>query len=569
MTSTTLIPIFNSKGKPSSEILSLIFSEGTINRFPTLQKYCAHEGKTVDLKHLSKLRKYIESSLEDQVRRHAFVMYRMFEASNNWNDGPDYQVKLSFGKNILKLSPDAPFNHTEMTQFETAIATAYSEYELVTKTASAAQTEFENFLPSILGKRFLLLQSPFLNRILHFIGSKYYLYLKNYKKGLSVIWGHAKTKKMGIYHLIQFTDEVLRTPDFPITNAANVHENTIMTRHESLNTVFHQKWAPLILDEQEDWRVHSDPYWNISYGIKHHALRLYGLSSPGNLASIQTQLVEEMEESIIFHEIGHTIIREIFLPAENIGIGLGAKQYGCEFYDGMYELLADFAPKHKLGHGAMANMIKISKTNRAKAERMFYTYLSDVWFFDTEDEFMYDYASIVVLCMLRYIQPGLSVDFDALAQDITYQDDRSKKSQLTMLERVQEIFMWDTEEIGNIAKKAEFVINGKPYSFQYVLQDRLAETRKKYPAIEPEGYNFLQPFWTNMYAYLRSLTSEEAKIKSLLEKSVKQNLMKFLVLSCGRTKAEEYEFNHKQYIVDRFYELGLVKYPHNSKQIIS
>ena len=159
--------------------------------------------------------------------------------------------------------------------------------------------------------------------------------------------------------------------------------------------------------------------------------------------------------------------------------------------------------------------------------------------------------------------------FTAMAKDITYQEDRTQKKQLTMIERIQELFMWDTDEIGTIAKKTSFKINDVTWSYQQLIKDRLVQARKTYPEIDPEGYSFLQPFWTNMYSYIHHFTDEEQKIRDGLTQSVKKNLMKFLVLSCGRKKAEDYQFNHMQYIVDRCFEVGLVAYPANSRSIIS
>ncbi len=563
-----LLSIFDSNGKPSREILSLI-TEATLNQFPTIHQYLHDNNLSVDAKQLARLRAYIQNSLADQCRKHAFVMYRLFESSGNWNDGPDYQVKLSFGKNLLKLSPADSFEYEHLAKFEELIKEAYSEFGLTTKTESAIQLDFNNWRPTLFGKQYPLQKNNVVNKILHFVGSKYVLHMTKYKKGIAVIWGHAKIKKIGIYTITRFTDELIRSPSFPVANAASVLDNEIMTRQESMRTVFHQKWAPIITSEYEDWRVQEDPYWNISYGIRQHTLRLYNWAEASDLPRIEDELVQEMEESIIYHEIGHTVIREIFLPIENIGIGLGATQYNCYFYDGIYELLADFAPKHKLGHGAMAQMIKISKTSPTRAERMFYTYLSDVWFFDTEDKFMYDYASLAVLCMLRYIKDDRSIDFTAMAKDMTYQEDRTQKKQLTMIERVQELFIWDTDEIGSIAKKTNFQIDDVTWSFQQMVKDRLHQARKTYPEIDPEGYHFLQPFWTNMYSYFHHFTGEEQKVRNLLTQSVKKNLMKFLVLSCGRKKAEDYQFDHMKYIVDRCFEVGLVAYPTNSRSIIS
>ncbi|NDC82989.1 hypothetical protein EB093_04915 [bacterium] len=567
----TTLPLFDAKGRISSEITQLLLNEGTLGQYPTIHKYAIAHSLTYSAAEVVRLRRLFEESLLEQVTRHAWTMYRLYHATGDWGQGTQFSVQQSFANAVIHLPPGHAYDYSMTAEFDRIAREKCIEFELIDKTAHALRTQFENFRPTLLGKRFEIHNYYHINTILRFVGSQMSIYVQTNGRGVGAIWGHSKSKKIGIYRVKMFTTEVMRTPNFSISNAANVIENEIMTRHESMNAVFSQKWAPLITSPTiTDWRIPSNPYWNISRGIRNHTIQLYGPASPSDVERINSELVQEMEESIIFHEIGHTIIREIFLPIENIGIGLGAKFYNCMFYDGIYELLADFAPNHDLGHGAMAHMIKISKTNQKKAERMFYTYLSDVWFFDTDDRFMYDYASICVLCMLRYIQPNKHVDFDLLARDITFSANRSTKPQLSMIERIQELFLWDTDEIGRICKSADYTVADRPMPFQSIYRDRLTHARKTHPTIDPDGYNFLQPFWSNMYNYVATFTSngEEQKIRKFIDDSVKKNLMKFLVLSCGRTKAEAYQFNHMQYIVDRCFELGLVADPSGSRQII-
>ena len=53
-------------------------------------------------------------------------------------------------------------------------------------------------------------------------------------------------------------------------------------------------------------------------------------------------------------------------------------------------------------------------------------------------------------------------------------------------------------------------------------------------------------------------------LKDYLENQERKNLMKIMVLSCGRKKAESYQFDHRRYIVDRMLELGICM--HSSKK---
>ena len=56
------------------------------------------------------------------------------------------------------------------------------------------------------------------------------------------------------------------------------------------------------------------------------------------------------------------------------------------------------------------NMIAIYKTDKNRAESMFYMYLSDVWFYDTPDTYMYLYSDLMVLILVRYIRKNQTIN---------------------------------------------------------------------------------------------------------------------------------------------------------------
>ena len=45
---------------------------------------------------------------------------------------------------------------------------------------------------------------------------------------------------------------------------------------------------------------------------------------------------------------------------------------------------------------------------------MYLMYLSDVWFYNTEDTYMYTYSDLMVLILIRYLMPNNDIDFDKL-----------------------------------------------------------------------------------------------------------------------------------------------------------
>ena len=70
-------------------------------------------------------------------------------------------------------------------------------------------------------------------------------------------------------------------------------------------------------------------------------------------------------------------------------IGEVTKIFGENIYTAILEFLADFSPKKDEIMGPIQNMIKISRTDKNRMIRMYLMYLSDVWFYNTEDTYMY------------------------------------------------------------------------------------------------------------------------------------------------------------------------------------
>ncbi|NBV42212.1 hypothetical protein EBR96_05530, partial [bacterium] len=472
-----------------------------------MARYCESENLTFNPAELKALVRYVETELNEQVRKHAFLIFRKMELSSDWDTVSEQSAKVSFARCLLQIPASTPLTVFHADEFQRLLDEGYSDYQLVDKTKEAIETQFKQFRPTLFGVRFVPETGVHLNQMLRFIGCKLYLYIRQNGLGVSLILGHAKRKKIGIFEIDVYTDEIMRTPNIPMAVAALVLEHHIMVRREALEAVYYQKWAPMMTPDSEDWRVKEDPFWNISYAIKERALKCYGaIGTEDDIERIKPLLLAEMEENIIFHEIGHTIIQETFLSMENICVGLGTLHWKYQFYDALYELLADFAPKNKLGHGAMVNICKAAKTDRNKAERMFLTYLSDIWFFDTEDEFMLDYAEITSLCMLRYFNDDLSVNFEKLEADVSTSKHRLEQGQLSLIDRIQELFLWDTDEIARMVKSATFTVVGNERSFQYILKHELDRIRKTKPAIDPNGYVFLQPLWTNMFSFISHFT---------------------------------------------------------------
>ncbi|MEK7299145.1 MAG: hypothetical protein AAB066_04565, partial [Candidatus Margulisiibacteriota bacterium] len=69
-------------------------------------------------------------------------------------------------------------------------------------------------------------------------------------------------------------------------------------------------------------------------------------------------------------------------------------------------------------HSALTNILAIACQNPERAFRMYAMYISDTWFFDTPDAYMYLYSDLTSFLLSVYLTGPATVDFDRLATDI-------------------------------------------------------------------------------------------------------------------------------------------------------
>ena len=78
-----------------------------------------------------------------------------------------------------------------------------------------------------------------------------------------------------------------------------------------------------------------------------------------------------------------------------------------------------------------------------------------------------------------------------------------------------------------------------------------------------DTYEFLVPYWTNILGYVQKLSSASEALDSFIKQRQEKALKKMLVLSCGKEKAQQYKFDHRNYIVDRMKELQFLAIDEN------
>ncbi len=548
---------------PSPQIVHALTDPSTYQRFETLSDLCNAEDLAFTSKDTLQLRHCLEKSIHTQVQRLGLIMYRHFQLSQNWPLDNEQNVKLAYARHTLQIPAEKDVSYEDLRTFEKRLEDLYEDENISTLSEAGLKDAHKSFRFHLFGKQLILEKQQILCQALTFLGSNQQIYFDGYGIGLAAIFGPTVVKNISPYTVYLIKSETARTPNYVMSNPALHKEHKIALRDDSLKAIFHMKWMPVLNNKSQifsRYSIENDIFWNLSQGIKEKVLSLYNSHIVTEVQAAEAEFLKDMRETILYHEIGHGLTTEHLLPVENVCIGHGPEIYEIWFYDALLEFLADFAPKQDKLHGAMQNMVQTARKNTLRAERMFYIYLSDIWFYDTDDTFMLPYADFMALVLSRYICSDHSIDFDAMAKDLDYQKNRTEKKHLSLYERVYELFLWDTDEMGAIVKKATFKLS-KDADFAYVKKLRIESEKKNFPNLDIQSDTFLAPFWKNMFHYLR-LFSDAKPLEDYIAVQVTKNMKKMFILAAGRTVAESYQYDHRRYICDTYTKLGFT-----SKQI--
>jgi hypothetical protein len=427
--------------------------------------------------------------------------------------------------------------------------------------AKIARNWYETKYINVLGKEFKASPGAPISAVLRFSGSKYGLISQPFWKGFAYIFGEMVQKTHSEYCVAYMMSERMRCPSFVLSNVAAVAEHLICMRQEAFKTVFYQKWVPMFQPNPNVY-VRDRRFYTISMAIKQHALKLAGVSSYEALIEKEKSFLADMQETVLYHEIGHGILKDYLFPYERTAIAQGVDHhYGLPAYEGLMEFLSDFAPETEHLWGPMWNMVKIAQKNPKRAELLFYIYLSDVFFYDTDDEYMYEYSDMMCMIMLRYIQKDLHVDFNQMKQDMLYRTSSPTADGLSnpsLFERLSEVFVADTDRVKEIVKTFDYIIIKEKRDYIYLRSLWLEETRKFFKFATDEHPAFVSSFWINIHSYVEHFSKENApKLKRTLEKMSKTVVAKVMVLAAGRKEAQSYQFDPRPYLIDQFRQIGL------------
>ena len=550
---------FFNKNCLSQDLLNLIFDRYLHSKYSSLISYFEDESIDFDDSEYHRFIEHLEAEQVKQIRYLSLLQFYGMSKTGQWGYGREDAIRTSMICNVLQLSTDVSLSHDHLFEFSNKIEELYKDYGINDLTGKDALYRFKNTNLKLLGREQTLTSVNY-SKLLHFCGSTLSVTFGQFQENGYYLLGESDYFTKERYDIFIFKKELVRTPNLIMACAALNTDNVIELRMESLRTIFHQKWSQVFSDDYfYQSRVQADPMWGISHFIKERALSLYGANSSEDLERISNMLINDVRETVLFHEIGHGIMNNDILESKVIGILQSTRAIGTEtIYNTMWEFFADFAPKTNQLYGPIYNIVKQSISNKKRAEALFWTYFSDIWFYDTDDSYMESYSDVMVLILLKYINKDLSINFDKLLGDLDYSlKFNPKNKNLSLYQRILEMSTWDSIEIETILKETVYDMP-KDVSFSYLSQLVYSGTKNDLVNDEDDSVRFQSMYWNWIMNCYFSHAKDSERLRSYIKNQEVKILKKFFIISAGRRRAEDYHFDHRKYIVDRCTALGMI-----------
>lgn len=507
--------------RPSQEVLAHLSDSSALENSTSFQDFLQknnHSYKKIDYE---KFLSYVENSLIHELEYFCFLLYFFMEQSDSWGDAGQQQVKVSFCRNLLNISPDEAITSEHGSRFHETVTKKIRHFNIFSLTIEQAKEKINNFSLTWLDKDFSIHDMSAISDILAYIGSSLFLQGGYYGSDIEFILGQGTVRTLDAYKIVELENEILRTPNTIVAMAAIIGDMEIIIRHESLNTIFHQKWASFNLSDDV---AYPSLDYKISDLIKLETIKKYGICKSHEFPAKQKLFVHDMKETILFHEIGHGIIQYHTIPHESGAIAEATKVIGENILTAFLEFLADFAPTFGSVKGPVQNMIDISKTDHERAQRLFFMYLSDTWFFDTTDTYMYLYSDMVSLSLSSAITKtptesptnisNYTVNF-GLLESIVGKGIDDKHSIVTwIVSKVQTC----SSTLKEIIENTTYTLDGQRYAYSIIskkIETELLEDTSFENNIT--SYKYKTAYWSKCFEYVLNHSKSVEKINKVLD----------------------------------------------------
>ena len=460
-------------------------------------------------------------------------------------------------QNAVKKQPNESLLYEDEAQFQTQLEEGYEKYQLTALSAEQLLKEYEFFKIDLFGYTIDPSKLNMLNNFLTFFNSKKLFIAIAYGLEKLYIYAEGSFRLIGNHRIFDIKQELFRTPNVIVSLAAFSGNRDVYVRQDALLTIFYQKWMPYFKHNYIE--MEGADANRISEGIKQQTLLAFEATDEVSLEAKKKDFIKDMRETITYHELGHVVVQYDILKQRTATISEGTKVLGETIVMALVEILADFAPKVYDLMGPMQNMVTIAKTDLKRATRMFYMYASDIWFFDTQDTYMYLYSDLMALILLRYIKDDQTIHFKKIEHDMLFckQEDTKKETclfgfLLTQLERI----------CTNIRQRLEstvYHLSNQDFEYYYIQQGLYSQMTKPGERLEKKSYVVQERYWNLLMTLFKMQPKPYKELMDEIDREETMILKKLFIIIAGKETAEAYNFNHRNYIFETLIKLGFTK----------
>lgn len=448
----------------------------------------------------------IEKNLLFQASVFAFSYYLMCEKNNFWSDAGEEQLKYSFVRILFNILPEETLTYDHFDSFYTVFHEAVSILNLDKMSAEELKLFLKNYTINLGSQSFTLHNLDQLNHLFRKFNLDLIIQGGFHGVDCELILGKGVYQKIGDYDVYFINEELMRSPNAIVALAAMIGKKEIFIRRESLAVIFHSKWKSFEFYQKSfpSSQVSTD----IGDQIKKNAIKYLNDSEDSSYYLTEKSFLNCIEENVLFHEIGHGIIQYHILDEKLAAFSESITVLGESGISATLEILADLAPLYQGSSGPVYNFCIEAKKNSIKAHTQFFTYLSDTWFYDTNDDYMMHYSDLISFILIQYITEEKAVDFIQLELDLSISKGALLETIITSLNKI-------LTRLLDLLEKGSYCINNEELNFNDI-ELHIVESIK-FDTVD--SYEYKTSFYTALLEYLKAHNQIANELQLIIDQS--------------------------------------------------
>ena len=553
-----MVNLFTKNGELKRRFIEVALNSDMWDSFSLFSDYLSDESIAYDQELLDQWILKIEKNVLEQLHNYSILIYQLMFVTNDWGYPGRSQIDQSFSRYLLKLSPDQPFSFQHSIDFHQVLKQDLFKNGMHAWTEQKLKHEFDNLAISLLDRSFTIHEFVDLNRCLRFLGSSLFVQGGVYGLAKEFMAGSGFVETYGDYTCVTLEKEIVRSPNTIVAMAAVIGDKDIFIRMESLRTIFYLKW----MGSLQAWKQDTQ-YWDdtrcYSEAIKRECLRRYSNLDESSVLAIKETFVYDLRETVMFHELGHGVIQQQLLSKDAGAIGEASKVIGENGITALLEFLADFSPSLNGIKGPIQNMIDVSKTDIQRAECMFWMYVADTWFFDTDDDYMFLYSDLMAASLISVVSNEGHIDWDLL---LSYIDSDSSRTEYGLL--VQFSLSWVEEYTGQWISLLESASFDLPdlglFNFSDLKSKVLFDLEDEWEGNAPfnaSDYQIITAMWAKLFEYFQLYSDSFNDYKQLILNQDQLLYNAFFSQFIDSKQIQNYESDLHVYVEDQLKIKGI------------